>query len=147
MRKKDSGYGSQGLLKPEVMEMVLLCITKAILQKATTATKHQDLIQFATLQINAIAVAAAAKAAELRSGDETEDEDETEADEATASVVLPSSPRIRVDEEMAARFYEYLRKEDEEDDRYQAANGQHQEDDGDVEAVAFTAAAEKKADT
>ena len=36
MRKKDSGYGSQGLLKPEVMEMVLLCITKAILQKATS---------------------------------------------------------------------------------------------------------------
>ena len=61
------------------------------------------------MQINA-RLAAAAAAGELRSGDEAEDEaDEDELDE---DVVILTPV---VDDETAARFYEYLRKED--DDR------------------------------
>ena len=67
---------------------------------------REDLIQFATLQINAIAAAAAA--GELRSGDEFA-EDEAAEDSENEDVVIRTPV---VDEETTARFYEYLRKGD-----------------------------------
>ena len=68
--------------------------------------RKQDLIQFATLlQINAKLAAAS----ELRSGDEAEDEAEDE------YVVT------HVNEEVAARYYEFLLKEMEPDDAYNIA--------------------------
>ena len=70
-----------------------------------------DLIQFATLQINAIAAAAAA--GELRSGDEFAEDSEAEEENQDVVIRTPT-----VDKETAARFYEYLRKEDDDrDDR------------------------------
>ena len=62
-----------------------------------------DLIQFATLQINAIAAAAAA--GELRSGDEFAEDSEAEEENQDVVILTPT-----VDKETAARFYEYLRK-------------------------------------
>lgn len=61
----------------------------------------QNLIQFATLQINAIAAAVAA--GELPTATQTEEEEEE--DEFPAA-------QNEVDEETAARFYDYLHKED-----------------------------------
>ena len=61
------------------------------------AKAERDLTQFATLQINAKLAAAS----ELRSGDEAEDEAEDE------YVVT------HVNEEVAARYYEFLLKEEE----------------------------------
>ena len=66
---------------------------------------REDLIQFATLQINAIAAAAAA--GELRSGDEAEDEAELEEDEEDVVIHTPI-----IDEETARRFYIVLPKDE-----------------------------------
>ena len=70
------------------------CILKLQQQQAKA---ERDLTQFATLQINAKLAAAS----ELRSGDEAEDEAEDE------YVVT------HVNEEVAARYYEFLLKEEE----------------------------------
>ena len=68
-----------------------------ILKLQQQAKAERDLTQFATLQINAKLAAAS----ELRSGDEAEDEAEDE------YVVT------HVNEEVAARYYEFLLKEEE----------------------------------
>ena len=65
----------------------------------------KDLIQFATLQINAISAAVRAAAA-----NDSRSADETEADEQEGQEGLPRPPAV--DEETAARYYEYLRKEE-----------------------------------
>ena len=68
---------------------------------AKQASKWEgDLIQFATLQINAIAAAQAAAAGELQSGDEAEDEAELEEDEEDAVIHTPI-----IDKDTDARFY------------------------------------------
>ena len=68
---------------------------------AKQASKWEgDLIQFATLQINAIAAAQAAAAGELQSGDEAEDEAELEEDEEDTVIHTPI-----IDKETDARFY------------------------------------------
>ena len=61
------------------------------------------------MQINAIAAAVAA--GELRSGDEFAEDSEAEEENQDVVILTPI-----VDKETAARFYEYLRKEDEHDD-------------------------------